>query len=418
VASERRFPDGFLWGCATAAHQVEGGNHNCDWWEFERRGGIRTGDSADPACDHYRRYREDFRLLHDLRCNAHRLSVEWSRVEPSPGVFDAAETDHYRSVLEALREEGMTPMVTLHHFTSPLWFTRRGGWAASGAPQAWLPFVRRVAEELGELVGLWCTLNEPNIYAYQGWVEGEFPPAHRADLVGMYRVLANLRRAHEAAYRELKRIRPEAPVGIAQHKWLLQPASESRRDRAAAGLAQALMDSWPVGPGRLRRVVEAPSDYLGLNHYSGSLVAFDLGRPHRGFLRRSGPPGAVLSDFGWPVRPRWLRLALEELRDLGRPVYVTENGIATADDSLRCDYLMAALGQVWEAIQAGVDVRGYFHWTSMDNFEWARGYSMRFGLIGVDRRCQARTIKPSGRLFAEIAGANALPARDVPAEFW
>src|SRR5205807_10335666 len=137
VTGQRRFPDGFLWGCATAAHQVEGGNHNCDWWEFERRGGILTGESADPACDHYRRFREDFRLLALLRNNSHRLSLEWSRVEPSPGQFDGDQIAHYREVLGCLREQGMAPMVTLHHFTSPTWFTRRGGWAAARAEDAW-----------------------------------------------------------------------------------------------------------------------------------------------------------------------------------------------------------------------------------------------------------------------------------------
>jgi beta-glucosidase len=409
VAAARRFPDGFLWGCATAAHQVEGGNHGCDWWEFQRRGGIRTGDSADPACDMYRRFREDFALLARLRNNAHRLSIEWSRVEPSPGEFDPAQIRHYREVLADLRDRGLAPMVTLHHFTSPTWFTDRGGWTASGAHEAWLPFVRRVAQELGDLVELWCTLNEPNIYAYQGWVSGEFPPGRRGDLLGMVRVLANMRRAHEAAYRELGRLTPGVPVGIAQHKWLLLPATRRLRDRLAAGAAQFFMDRWPVGWGRWGRVVEAPADYVGLNHYCGSLIAFDIRRPADGFGRRFNPPGLPETDFRWAVEPRWLRTCLEELRPLGRPIYVTENGIAVADDARRVDFLSAALEQVWAAIQDGIDVRGYFHWSSHDNFEWAHGYSMRFGLIGVDLATQERTVKPSGWLYARIAEANALP---------
>jgi beta-glucosidase len=169
------------------------------------------------------------------------------------------------------------------------------------------------------------------------------------------------------------------------------------------------MDRWPAAGGRWQRVVEAPSDYVGLNHYSGSLVAFDLRRVAEGFARRFNPPGLPETDFGWAVEPRWLRLALEELRPLERPVYVTENGIAVADDQRRAEFLPDALGQVWEAIRAGMDVRGYFHWTSHDNFEWAHGYAMRFGLIAVDRATQKRTVKPSGHLFARIAQANALP---------
>jgi beta-glucosidase len=399
----RRFPPGFLWGCATAAHQVEGGNHNCDWWEFERRGGIRTGDSADPACDHYRRFRDDFQLLRGLHNNAHRLSIEWSRVEPAPGEFDAAEIEHYRQVLAALRDCDLTPMVTLHHFTSPLWFTRRGGWRAPGAAEAWLAFVRRVAEELGELVGFWCTLNEPNIYAYQGWITGEFPPGRRADVAGLYRVLRHLHEAHDRAYRELRRLTPGVPVGIAQNKWLLFPLRRwNPLERAVTGFSQAALDRWPGPHGRLERVVEAPSDYLGLNHYSGSLVS--------GRGRHLPPEWLPVSDFGWAVQPLWMRGCLEDLAPLGKSVYVTESGIAVRDDARRVQFLEDVLGQVWQAIEDGVDVRGYFHWTSMDNFEWAYGYSMRFGLIGVDLARQERTVKPSGELYATIARENALPA--------
>ncbi|WP_338176317.1 glycoside hydrolase family 1 protein [Candidatus Dormiibacter inghamiae] len=407
---ERGFPEGFLWGCATAAHQVEGGNHNNDWWEFEQRGGIRTGDSSDPACDHYHRFAGDFRQLRQLGQNAHRLSIEWSRVEPAPGEFDLSQLRHYRDVLSELREQGLSPMVTLHHFTSPLWFTCRGGWAAAGSPAAWLPFVRRVAEELGHLVSFWCTLNEPLIYAYMGWLDGEFPPGRRGDWRGTFRVLANLRRAHEEAYRALHRITPQVPVGIANHRWPLLPHNPKRRlDRLAARVGDRLMTSWPVGRGRLQRVVEAPSDFLGVNHYSRELVRFTLRRTGQGFVDRSVPPGLPLSDFGWAVEPDWLREALLELKPLGKPVYITENGIASVNDEPRQSFLPASLAKAWEAIQAGVDLRGYFHWTSLDNFEWARGYSMRFGLIGVDPETQVRTVKPSAELYARIARANALP---------
>jgi beta-glucosidase len=399
---ERRFPEGFLWGCATAAHQVEGNNHNCDWWQFEQLGGIRTGDSADPACDHYKRFREDFRLLQGLHNNAHRLSIEWSRVEPAEGEFDQAQIEHYREVLVELRERGMVAMVTLHHFTSPLWFTRRGGWMASGSPQPWLAFVRRVAEELGDLVGLWCTLNEPSIYAYQGWITGEFPPGRRGDVPAMYRVLLHLHDAHELAYRELKRITPQVPVGLAHHKWLLFPANpQNPFDRVATTTSQFLLDYWPAGSGRFQKVVEAPSDYVGLNHYTGSLMS--------GLARQFNPGWLSETDFGWAIQPEWIRLCLEELAPLGKPVYVTENGMATGDDGKRSRFLEDVLGQVWQAIENGVDVRGYLHWTSIDNFEWARGYSMRFGLIEVDLETQERTVKPSGELFGRIAQANALP---------
>ncbi len=404
-----RFPDGFLWGTASAAHQVEGANRNCDWWEFEQQPGrIANGDSSEIACDHYHRYREDFSLLRELSQNAHRLSIEWSRIEPSEGEFDSRQIRHYRDVLGELREQGIQPMITLHHFTSPLWFTRKGGWQASGSAHAFLPFVHRVVDELGDLVALWCTINEPSIYAAQGWITGEFPPAHHGDVAAIYRVTANMRRAHELAYLAIKRRWPDAPVGLSHHKFLFVPASPKRRDRLAAQTAQLVMDRWPVAPAQLRRIVEATSDFIGIAHYHGQSCAFDPRRPQNQFIRRFNVPGAPVTDMGWSADPSWIRSVLNELKGLGKPVYITENGLATRDDERRQRYLTDLLSNVHLAIQDGVDVRGYFHWSNMDNFEWERGYQMHFGLIAVDRNTLERTIKPSGRLYARIAKANAL----------
>jgi beta-glucosidase len=411
VTAERAFPEGFLWGSATAAHQVEGDLTNNDWWRFEQEGHIKNGDSAAVAVDHYNRYREDFRDLRKLFQNTHRLSIEWSRIEPSPGEFDARQVRHYRDVLAELREQGFKPMVTLHHFTSPLWFADRGGWAAAGAAEAFLPFVRRVAEELGDLVSFWCTINEPNIYAAQGWLIGEFPPGRRGDLRGAYRVLSNLRHAHEDCVRELRRLTPDVPVGLAFNKWLLLPAAmHRRRDRLAARAAQTALDCWPTGAGRLQKIVEAECDYIGLNHYTGELVAFDPTRPGDQFVRRSNPPGVETSDFGWAIVPEWMRRVLFELEPLRKPIYITENGIATEDDTLRQRFLLDVLEQVWLAITVdGVDVRGYYHWTSMDNFEWAHGYRLKFGLFEVDRATLERRPRPSAQLYARIAQSNSLP---------
>ena len=407
---ETRFPDGFLWGTSSAAYQVEGDNRNTDWWEFERQPGrIANGDSSEVACDHYHRYREDFSMLRELSQNAHRLSIEWARIEPSEGEFDARQIRHYRDVLGDLREQGIQPMLTLHHFTSPLWFTRKGGWRASGASRAFLPFVHRVVDELGDLVSMWCTINEPSIYAAQGWLTGEFPPGRHGDLGAVYRVAGNMQRAHELAYIAIKRRWPDAPVGLSHHRFPFLPATARRRDRWAAQAAQLVMDRWPVAPGRLQKVVEATSDFIGIAHYHSQYTAFDLRRPQDQFIRRFNIPGAPVSDMGWTADPSSMRPVLNELKGFGKPVYITENGLGTKDDERRQQYLVDVLSNVRLAIRDGVDVRGYFHWTNMDNFEWARGYQVRFGLIEVDRKSLERTIKPSGRLYGRIASANALP---------
>jgi beta-glucosidase len=404
-----RFPEGFLWGTSSAAHQVEGDDRLSDWWEFEQQPGrIANGDTSKIANDHYHRYREDFALLRELNQNAHRLSIEWSRIEPSQGEFDARQIRHYRDVLGELREQGIQPMVTLHHFTSPAWFARKGGWTARDSAGAFLPFVHRVVDQLGDLVALWCTINEPSIYAANGWVTGEFPPGRRGDIAGMYRVLSNMRRGHELAYSAIKRRWPDTPVGLSHHKLLLMPASARRVDRWAARTAQAALDRWPVAPGQLRRIVEASSDYVGIAHYWGQMCAFDPGRPRDQFIRRFNVPGRPVTDMGLSADPIWMRAVLNELRRLAKPVYITESGLATHDDQWRGRYIAETLHNVLLAIADGVDVRGYFHWTNTDNFEWARGYETRFGLIEVDRKTLERTIKPSGRLYGRIAQANAL----------
>jgi beta-glucosidase len=410
LTGRNTFPAGFLWANATAAHQVEGNNTNCDWWEFEqKKGRIADGDVSGIAIDHYNRYREDFALLRKQRNNSHRLSIEWSRVEPSRGEFDTRQLRHYRDVLGELREQGMAPMLTLHHFSSPLWFTANGGWTVTGAHEAFLPFVRRVVDELGDLVSLWCTINEPNIYATQGWIFGHWPPGRHNDVRGLWRVLGNLRLAHEAAYQVIKERLPEATVGLAHNKFWLVPARPGNAlDRVAAQTGRRMIDYWPLGGGRMQRTVEATSDFIGLNHYSGRLVRFDPLRPGSQFALQSNPPGYPVSDFGDAINPKWMKDALLELQPFGKPVYVTESGVATEDDERRQSFLKDTLAEISKAIEEGVDVRGYYHWTSMDNFEWAHGYRMRFGLIAVDRKTLERTPKPSSALFARIAQANAL----------
>ncbi len=230
-------------------------------------------------------------------------------------------------------------MVTLHHFTSPLWFVRKGGWQARESYRAFLPFVGRVVDELGDLVTLWCTINEPSIYSAQGWITGEFPPGHHGDLAGQYRVARNMQRAHDLAYEAIKRRRPDSLVGLSHHKFLFMPASGRRRDRLASGEASVVTDRWPVGRGLLRPIVQATGDFIGIAHYWGQITALDPRRPQDQFVRRSNPAGAQLTDMGLASNPLWMRQVLLELKRYGKPVYVTENGIATSEDAVREKYV-------------------------------------------------------------------------------
>ena len=405
-----QFPQGFLWGTTSAAHQIEGDNKNCDWWEWEQTPGhIANGDTSLTACDSYHRYREDFKLLREMNQGAHRMSIEWSRIEPSPGEFDSRQIRHYRDVLGELREQGIEPMVTLHHFTSPIWFAKKGGWAERESVKAFVAFASRAADEFGDLVNLWCTINEPNIYAANGWMTGEFPPGHLGDLRGLLAVLSNMHRAHELAYVAIKKRRPDSLVGLSHHKLLFLPATNKRRDQLAAGTAQLVVDRWPIGPGQFRRVVESTCDFIGIAHYWAQLAAFDPSRPQDQFVKRTNVPGAQMTDMGMTSDPVYMRRVLNELKSLKKPVYITENGLGTGDDERRKRYLADVLENVRLAIDDGVDVRGYFHWTNLDNFEWARGYGVKFGLIDVDRKTLERTVKPSGQLYGRIAAANGVP---------
>lgn len=413
-----RFPDGFLWGTATAAHQVEGDNRLNDWWAWEQvPGHIRNGDRSGEANDHYRRFDADFRLLAELSQNAHRFSLEWSRIEPVAGQFSTQAIDHYRQVLQSLRAHGLEPLVTLHHFTNPVWFSQQGSWESADAPAHFARYVARVVTDLGDLARFWLTINEPTVVAYQGYLKGDWPPGRRS-LSTAGRVLGNLIRAHWLAFEQIKARAPQSQVGLAHHVRLFDPDRRwAPLDRMVAILYNRLFNQGVLGAlqaGQLtwfqRRFsarADGPrqsQDFIGLNYYTRDRLRFHPRNRAEFFASRVIPPGAPRSDLGWEVYPDGMHRTLAGLAAARLPIYITENGIADADDHLRPAFLVDHLRAVLRAITDGAPVRGYFHWTSFDNFEWAEGYTAKFGLMDRDRR-----LRPSARLYAQICRTGSLP---------
>jgi beta-glucosidase len=427
------FPDQFLWGTASAAHQVEGNNTNNDWSSYEQQpGAIWHGDRSGLACDWWRDAEQDFDLMAEMGHNTHRLSVEWSRIEAEEGTFDPSAVRRYREMLVGLRKRGIEPMVTLFHFTTPLWLARQGGWSNPAAVGYFRRFVHHAVDQLGDLVTLWCTINEPNVYAALGYLLGEHAPGKKSLLL-YYRVLGHLLQAHAAAYRVIHALHRNAQVGLVKNLQIFEPLEPA--DRASAGLARFLeymfneLTLRAVVDGRLRfplgwslgthgPLVDSV-DFWGLNYYHRQRVS--LRNQNGGRLHILQPtPGAQVSDFGrdgtyGEIYAHGIYRVLDRLKHLKKPIYITENGLPDADDDLRPGFLLTHLAQVHQAISEGVDVRGYYHWSFTDNFEWAEGWALRFGLIALDHQTQIRTPRPSARLFSQMVSANAITREMVVA---
>jgi beta-glucosidase len=386
-----RFPEGFLWGTATAAHQVEGGNWNNDWWQWEHTTGSGCAEPSGDACDHFWRYPQDIALLADLGFGAYRFSIEWSRIEPEEGEFSRNALDHYRRMIDSCRDHDLVPVVTYHHFTTPRWAVEEGGWDDRATPARFARFCERAVAHLGDGVGISCTLNEPNIVALMGYYLAVFPPG-RSDEGALARSTENLLRAHRLAYDAIKAGPGNGPVGVtmSMQEFAAEPGGEKEMERAR----ERMEDVW----------LEASrgDDYVGVQTYSRLRFGPD------GIL---GPEdGVPVLQMGYEYWPQALETTIRRAIEVsGCPIYVTENGIGTADDDQRIAYVTEALLGVRRCLDDGLDVRGYFYWSLMDNFEWALGYRPTFGLIAVDRETQERTVKPSARWLGEIARTNRLP---------
>ena len=420
------FPPDFKWGVATASHQVEGDNIHNQWWAWEQEPGhIAEGHTSGLACDWWRHAEADLDRAAAMNLTTLRLSIEWSRVEVTPGRIDTAALDRYREMLEGLRDRGIEPMVTLHHFSDPLWLSEKGGWAHPDAITYFTRYVEQVVGALSPYANLWCTINEPNVYASLGYITGEFPPGAR-ELGQAAVVLRHMLRAHAAAYRVIHRIQEHARVGLAHNLRFFDPAPKAASaplkrplDRAAAWAhdlwfnqttIKALTGWWlpPLGFGpafALRHTL----DWIGLNYYTRDLIAFDRRSDAPGMSRTLHSEDAELLDGGYgELYPEGLARAVKRLACLNLPIHVTENGIPDADDDQRPRALLLHLHQLWRVIQENTQVLSYYHWTLVDNFEWAEGWTLPFGLIALDPETQVRTPRPSADLYAAIARGNAI----------
>ncbi|HEY1828933.1 MAG TPA: family 1 glycosylhydrolase [Acidimicrobiales bacterium] len=393
MAAARAFPEGFTWGTATAAHQIEGGNTNNDWWAFEHTEGSGCTESSGDACDSWLRWAEDADLVQSLRLDNYRFSVEWSRIEPAEGEISEAALAHYRAQCEGLRARGIDPVVTFHHFTTPQWLVAQGGWENSDLiVDRFARFCTVVAEALGDVMARACTINEPNIVATMGWHAGMFPPG-KTDKALSRQVGATFGRAHRAAVEAIRAAAPGVPVGLtlSMTDYQLLEGGESKLESIRHHTEDVFMDHL------------AGDDFLGIQVYSRMLIGPD------GWA--GSEPGVPVLDMGYEFYPASLANCLRRAWDYTKgqvPLSVTENGIGTTDDEQRIDYVRQALEGLLDVVDEGIDVRGYTYWSLLDNFEWALGYKPRFGIVGVDRATFTRTPKPSAAWLSEVARANAL----------
>lgn len=379
----------FLWGTATSAHQVEGGNLDNDWYDWELTPGSGCAEPAGIACDHLTRYAQDIRLLASLGFNCYRFSVEWSRIEPESGRYSRRWLDHYRRVAECCRHYGLLPVVTLHHFTNPRWIARNGGWENSRTATHFGRFCGVVSEALGDLAAAVITINEPNMPALLGYEDGVFPPGKR-DREARWRVTGTFIDGHHRSVDAIRSVRPGLPVGMAlsMADWQAVPGGEFQLEEVRRLREDVFLEA------------TGADDFVGVNTYTRHRIG------PGGWV--GNEPGVELTGAGYEFWPEALEATIRRAWDLtgGRPLIITESGVAAEDDRRRVEYIDRSLAAMWRAVADGVDVRGFLYWSALDNFEWQHGYSQRFGLIEVDRVTLERTVRPSANHLGEIARAE------------
>ena len=440
-----KFPDNFKWGSATSAHQIEGDNNN-DWSEWESKNANLKAQKAKEkkwpdhilsnypnplqeenyisgkACDSYNRYEEDFDIAEKLNQNIHRFSIEWSRIEPEEGRFNEKEMQHYINVVKALKNRGIEPMITLWHFTNPVWFAQKGGFLNIDSPKYFTRYVKFVVKNLKDQVGLWITFNEATtVYSGHSYLKGLWPPQH-TNILEWRRVNNNIVRAHIQTYKAIKEIYNHSPANLEsfevepQRFLEVQPRDRATSHNVEVGIAESNSFN-PSGNSFYERIIGRVYnyyrnlfflsaafpyyDFIGLNYYN-------LDRKVPGSYKSVPKQDWYMEDMGWEIYPKGIWHVLGQLKKFKKPIYITENGTADSKDLVREQYIKEHLKWVWRAIQDGVEVQGYLYWSLLDNFEWAYGFIPRFGLVEVDFKIFERRIRPSALEYARICKENTL----------
>lgn len=397
-----RLPARLELGCATAATQIEGGRTDNSWYHWAAQNGrIKDGSAPGRANRHWDLYERDIRLMAQMGIRQYRMSIEWSRIEPARGEFDEEAMEHYRAEIRRLLQADIRPLVTLHHFSNPMWFERMRAFEKQSCVSVFLEYVTYAVEHLKDLCTDYVTINEPNVYVTDGYLYGVWPPGRR-NLFTALRVMRNMALCHLAAYREIHRICPEAKVGFANHlrvftafgrnpiyaleakivRYFFQDALT--KSMSTGKLAFPLGLSAPYGKGKYY-------DYIGINYYSRSSVKH---------FRSFPTPGCPQNDLGWEIYPEGIAmLCREQYAKYKAPVWITENGVCDREDRFRARFLYDHIRQIADS---GIPVERYYYWTFLDNFEWALGESAPFGLVKCDFATQKRTVRRSGEFYGEI----------------
>ncbi|MFN3301524.1 MAG: glycoside hydrolase family 1 protein [Patescibacteria group bacterium] len=394
---EYKFPKDFLWGVAISSYQVEGNNYYSDWYSWEKLGKIKDGSTSGLACDFYHRYQEDIDLAKNLNLNAFRLSLEWSRIEPKEGEFNEKEIAHYQKILNYLKEKKFKIFLTFWHFTLPWWLAKIGGWENKKSVFYFTRFVEKIVSQFSHLVDFWLTLNEPLIYVACSYFLGLWPPEKR-NLISAFKVFLNLIKAHQKSYQIIHQFLPEAKVGIANNLVFFKP-KEKFFDKKLANFFHSFYNYI------FYSLTKNTHDFIGLNYYTCHRVEFfkffDL-------IKRMTSENPETRTIRKEVHPEGLYFLLKDLKKFNLPIYITENGLADSGDRRRRRFILRHLKYLWQAIQEGVDIRGYLYWSLIDNFEWREGFKPRFGLFELNYETLERRPRKSAYLFKEICQKNAL----------